>query len=302
MRTNNVMGALAAELTRHRRSRLKEMGRVASGLRLGAFGVVVIVIMAVVALAAPWVTPFPPDKADFALLASPPGTSGHLLGSDVQGRDILSRLAYGARVSMLVGVVAVGIAVLVGVPIGLIAGYIGGVLDDVLMRIMDTLYSFPTILLALVIISVLQPGLFNVMVAVGITSIPGYARLVRGSTLLIRESDYVRAAKAIGAPTPRILFFHIWPNVSAPILVQGSLGMAFAVTDEASLSFLGLGVPPPTPTWGGMLRSGFSTIDTTWWLSVFPGFAIFFLVLAFNFIGDALRDVLDPRLSRTLGR
>ncbi|MBI2887927.1 MAG: ABC transporter permease [Chloroflexi bacterium] len=301
MATDRAVAAPAALAGRRPRAGFRRMLRVGLGLRLGVFGLVVIVVVSLLALFAPWVAPFAPEKTDFSLMTAPPGSLGHLMGTDIQGRDVFSRLVYGSRVSLLVGVIAVGIAILAGVPIGLFAGFMGGFVDDLLMRVMDTLYSFPTILLALVIVAVLQPGLVNVMVAVGITSIPLYARLVRGSTLSVRETDYVTAAKAIGARSPRILALHIWPNVSAPILVQGSLGMAFAVLAEASLSFLGLGVPPPTPTWGGMLRDGFSFIDTAWWLSVFPGLAIFFLVLAFNFVGDALRDALDPRLAHSLG-
>lgn len=288
-------------LRRSPAARAQRALRTALGLRLGFFGLAVILAITLLAVLAPWVVPFAPEKTDFALTTAPPGIGGHLLGTDLQGRDVFSRLVYGARVSLLVGIVAVGISILAGVPVGLVAGFMGGLVDDLLMRIMDTLYSFPTILLALVIVAVLQPGLVNVMVAVGITSIPLYARLVRGGALSVRESDYVTAARAIGAGGLRILALHIWPNVSAPILVQGSLGMAFAVLAEASLSFLGLGVPPPAPTWGGMLRDGFSFIDTAWWLSVFPGLSIFFLVLAFNFVGDSLRDALDPRLGRSMG-
>lgn len=302
MATERVVAPQAALPERRRGRKLRRMVRAGLGLRVGVVGFLILVLVVLVALLAPWITAFPPEKADFATTMAPPFSGGHLLGTDIQGRDVFSRVVFGSRVSLLVGIVAVGIAIAVGVPIGLISGFFGGWIDDVLMRIMDTLYSFPTILLALVIVAVLQPGLVNVMVAVGITSIPLYARLVRGSTLSAREADYVTAARALGARAPRILALHIWPNVSAPILIQGSLGMAFAVLAEASLSFLGLGIPPPTPTWGGMLRDGFNFIDTAWWLGVFPGLAIFFLVLAFNFVGDALRDALDPRLAHTLGR
>ncbi len=297
MTENHASFAPAVLLGRRRPSRLQRMLRVALGLRLGVFGLVIVVLFLILAVGAPLVAPFPPEKADFVLMRASPGSAGHLLGTDALGRDVFSRLIYGGRISLLVGFVAVGIAIGIGVPIGMIAGFFGGLVDDVLMRLMDTLYSFPTILLALIIVAVLQPGLVNVMAAVGITSIPVYARLVRGGTLSVREMDYVTAARALGARAPRILALHIWPNVSAPILVQGSLGMAFAVLAEASLSFLGLGVPPPTPTWGGMLRDGFNFIDTAWWLSIFPGLAIFLLVLGFNFVGDSLRDALDPRLA-----
>ncbi|MBI2887924.1 MAG: ABC transporter permease [Chloroflexi bacterium] len=269
-------------------------------VRLAGVGLLIIAVLVLSAVLADKIAPYTPIAQHAQDQLAPP-SSAYLMGTDQAGRDMLSRIIYGAQVSLLVGIIAVGIAVIVGVPLGLISGYYGGKLDDVIMRIMDAVLSIPTIILALAIVAALGPGLVNVMIAIGVTSTPVYARLVRASTLSVRERDYITAAKANGAKAFRIIFIHTWPNVTAPIIVQGSLGMAFAVLAEASLSFLGIGVPPPTPTWGGMLQSGFPYLELAPWLAMFPGLAIFLTVLAFNFVGDALRDVLDPRLGRALG-
>ena len=220
----------------------------------------------------------------------------HPMGTDDLGRDMLSLIMYGARVSIKVGVFAVGFAILVGATLGAIAGYTGGITDTVIMRIMDIMLAFPSILLALAIVSVIGPGLFNAMLAVGIVSIPAYARIARATILGENSRDYVTAARAIGVKSSRILWRHIVPNALSPIIVAASLGIATAILDAAGLGFLGLGAQPPTPEWGLMLSRNKSHMFTSPWMVFFPGVAIMFLVLGFNLLGDGLRDALDPRL------
>lgn len=267
--------------------------------RLGVIGLVLIIALILVALLAPFVVPHEP-LAQIPADALQSASRRHLLGTDQLGRDVFSRLLIAARVSLAVGVVAPLIGILVGVPIGLVAGYAGGALDEVLMRAMDALYSFPSILLAMAVVAAIGPGAQNVMFAVGVTTSPVFARLVRGQVLTVRETEYVQAARAIGAGPGRIVILHILPNVVAPIIVQGSLAAGFAVLAEASLSYLGVGIRPPAPTWGGLLREGFPLISFNPWLSIVPGAAISLLVLGLNFLGDALRDVLDPRTRSSL--
>ena len=264
---------------------------------LGAFGLVVIVILVGLAVTADAVAPYDPARQDYAAILQPPSAQ-HWMGTDNLGRDVLARVIYGSRVSLMVGLLAVGLSVLTGSVIGLVSGYLGGWVDEVLMRFMDAIYAFPALLLALAITAVLGPGLVNVVVAIGIVYTPIFARLTRGQTLSVRERDFVTAAVALGARDERLLARHIWPNVTAAIIVQGSLSVSFAIITEAALSFLGVGVQPPTASWGAMLRTGSSYMELAWWLSVFPGAAIFVTVLGLNVFGDALRDVLDPRLRR----
>jgi peptide/nickel transport system permease protein len=266
--------------------------------RLAGVAAAIILLVLLVALFAPILAPYDPAKINVPHRLEGPSTT-HLMGTDQNGRDILSRVVYGSRVSVQVGVVAVAIALLVGVPLGLVAGYVGGVVDEALMRIMDAVIAFPAIILALVIVAALGSGVTNVMLAVGIVGTPVFARLVRAQTLSLRELDYVLAARTVGATAPRILLRHIWPNATAPIIVQASLAAGGAIIAEASLSFLGIGVVPPTPTWGGMLQDGFRIIYLSPWLAVFPGIAIYLVVLSLNFLGDAVRDALDPRLRGT---
>jgi peptide/nickel transport system permease protein len=269
-------------------------------VRLAGPALVAIVFFVATALFAPFIAPYDPAEQDVDHNLEGPSWA-HPLGTDLFGRDTLSRLIFGTRVSLQVGIAAMGFAVVFGVPLGLMAGYRGGLTDDIIMRLMDALYAFPPLILALAIVALLGPGAVQVTSAIGVVYVPLFARLIRASVLSIREMDYVVAARALGANGPRIAFRHILPNGTAPLIVQGTLGLGWAILVEASLSFLGVGVPPPTPTWGLMLNEGFQFIETVPWLSIFPGVAIFVLVLSFNLVGDALRDVLDPRLGRALG-
>ena len=255
----------------------------------------IIVLLVLVALFAPVIAPYDPEKPSFGDATEGPSAK-HLLGADNIGRDIFSRVVYGSRVSLQVGLIAVSISLVIGTTLGLIAGYSGGLVDSLIMRLMDALLAFPTLVLALAITAALGPRLRNVMIAVGIIGIPAYARLVRGQVLSVARREYIEAARVIGVPTPRIIWRHVLPNVTAPLIVQASLGVAFAILSEASLSFLGLGVQPPTPSWGGMLSFGKDWLDRAPWMAIAPGSAIFITVLAFNFLGDGIRDALDPRL------
>lgn len=265
--------------------------------RLAGVSLVVIAVAVLAAALAGVVSPYDPNFQDYnALLKAP--TLQHPLGTDNLGRDMLSRLIFGARVSLEVGVIAVGVALVVGVAIGLLAGYWGGLVDDVLMRIMDAVQAFPSLVLALAITAALGPGITKVMIAVGIVGTPTFARLTRGQVLSVREIQFVSAARSLGYSHLRIMLRHIWPNVTAPIIVQGTLLIGGAIITEASLSFLGVGVVPPTASWGSMLQTGFQYLQVAPWLSFPPGLAIFVTVLAFNFLGDGLREALDPRLSR----
>jgi peptide/nickel transport system permease protein len=256
---------------------------------------IVLLLVVLCAIFAPLIAPNDPNAINpFATLRSP--SSAHLLGTDQNGRDVLSRVIFGSRVSLSVGLISVGIAVVIGIPLGLISGYAGGISDALIMLVMDAMLAFPSLILALAIVALLGQGINQLMIAIGITSIPIFARLVRAQTLSLRELDYALAARAMGTPSWRVLLRHILPNAIAPVIVQASLGMAFAILAEAGLSFLGVGVRPPTATWGGMLQTAVQKIDLAPTLSIFPGLAIFVTVLALNIVGDALRDTLDPRL------
>jgi peptide/nickel transport system permease protein len=263
--------------------------------RGAGFGLVVLLLVTLMALLADVLAPYNPSQIQPAGILAAPSVM-HPLGTDAIGRDVLSRIAYGARASLLAGVVSVAVALVLGVTIGLVAGYNGGWIDDLFMRIVDALYSFPALLLALAITAILGPGLTNVMLAIGIVFTPAFARLVRGQALSVRERDFVTAARVTGASPWRIMGAHIWPNVTAPIIVQASLQVAAAIVIEAGLSFLGLGVQPPTPSWGSMLKEGYQYMEQAPWLAFSPGAAMFLTVLAFNLFGDGLRHSLDPRL------
>ncbi|MEV0005353.1 ABC transporter permease [Micromonospora sp. NPDC050980] len=271
--------------------------RVLDALRrdpLAVGGTLVLLLLIVVGVAGPWLAPSGVNDVDVDQMLRPP-SGAHLFGTDELGRDVLSRVLVAARVSLEVGVVSVGIALLAGVTLGLLAGYYRGWLDSVLMRCMDVLFAFPVLLLAVAIVAVLGPGLLTAMVAIGVVYTPIFARITRAGVLSVREQVFVRAAVSIGASDLRIMRRHVLPNIAAPLIVQTSLSLAFAILSEAALSFLGLGIQPPAPAWGRMLFDGRGFVTDAWWLGLFPGAAIFLTVLAFNLVGDALRDVLDPR-------
>ncbi len=245
------------------------------------------------AVFAPLISPHSPSAMDLDAILAPPSAT-HWLGTDGLGRDIFTRLLYGGRVSLWVGFVAVGISVSIGATLGLIAGYFRGLVDECIMRLVDIMLCFPSFFLILAVIAFLEPNLFNIMVVIGLTSWMGVARLVRAEALTLRERDYVAAARLSGASLGRILFIHILPNALPPILVSATLGVAGAILVESSLSFLGLGVQPPTPSWGNMLLEGKESLEISPWLSVFPGLAILFTVLGYNLLGESLRDFMDP--------
>jgi peptide/nickel transport system permease protein len=258
-------------------------------------GAAILAVLALMAVGAPRLASRDPIRTAPREALQPPGAR-YLLGTDQFGRDVASRVLHGARLSLTVGLIAVGIAVGLGVPIGLVSGFYGGRLDVFAMRVMDVMLAFPGILLALAIVGVLSPGLGNVMIAVGLAAVPTYARLTRASVLSARELLYVEAARAMGGRDRVILARYILPNVVAPLIVTSTLGLGTAILSAAALSFLGLGSPPPTPEWGRMLSEGRDYLREAWWISTFPGLAIMLTVLAMNLLGDGLRDVLDPRL------
>lgn len=269
--------------------------------RTGLIGLIIIAVFAFAAVLAPYLTPHDPIENALYDQLKPPiwdegGATKNLLGTDDLGRDILSRLIYGARISLSLGVVSVGIALVFGALLGALAGYYKGWVDNLIMRLMDIILAFPHILLAIVIVAYLGPGLRNAMMAIGIINIPRFARIVRASVIDEYEKDYVTAARAVGAGDRRIIFNAIFPNCLAPVIVQASLGFGAAILDAAGLSFLGLGAQPPTPEWGAMIAQGRSMILRAWWVMTFPGIAILLGVLGFNLLGDGLRDALDPRL------
>ena len=263
--------------------------------RLGMFGATIIVIVIFVAIFGPYLTPYDPNAIDMSNRFSGP-TLAHPMGTDDFGRDTLSRIIYGARVSLQVGIIAVGIAATTGTLLGLTAGYAGRVVDEVIMRAMDVLFAFPAILLAIAILAALGRGVTNAMIAIGIVYIPIFARIARGAVLAVRGEEFVESARAIGARDTRILFRHIFPNSLAPLIVEVTLSLAFAILAEAALSFFGLGTQPPDPSWGRMLSEGRAYFRQSVWMGIFPGLAIMLTVMGFNFLGDGLRDALDPRL------
>ncbi len=264
--------------------------------RSAGAGLLLVVLAVTAALLAPWLAPHDPLQQRLLERLQAPRTPDHLLGTDNFGRDLLSRVIFGSRISILVGFVAVAIAASIGTLIGLLGGYFGRGLDMALMRCVDVLMAFPLILLAIAIVAVLGGGLFNLMLAVGISSIPPFARLMRGEVLSHRGREYVEAARALGAGHARIMGRHILPNTVAPLVVLTTLRVSTVILTEATLSFLGLGVAPPTPTWGNMVAEGTKFLQTAPWISIIPGTAIMLTVLGFNLFGDGLRDALDPRL------
>ncbi len=256
-------------------------------------GLILVGGMTLAAIFAPFIVQHPPGTMDLDAILAPP-SAAHWLGTDALGRDVFSRMLYGGRISLWVGFVAVGISVSIGATLGLIAGYFRGLMDEIVMRLVDIMLCFPSFFLILAVIAFLEPSLFNIMVVIGLTSWMGVARLVRAETLTLREREYVASARLSGAGLPRILFLHILPNALPPVLVSATLGVAGAILVESSLSFLGLGVQPPTPSWGNMLLEGKESLEIAPWLSLFPGFAILFTVLGYNLLGESLRDFMDP--------
>ena len=264
-------------------------------VRLAWLGLIVLLGMLFLAATADALTPYDPNRQAYTQVLRPPNAD-HPLGTDEIGRDVYSRVVYGTRVSLQVGLISVSIGLLIGSLTGLAAGYAGGFVDEALMRIMDGLWAFPPLILALAITAALGQGIVNTMIAIGLVYIPAFARLTRAQTLSIRERDFIAAARIGGATPWRIMLRHVWPNVTAPIVVQASLLVAGAIITEASLSFLGLGVRPPTPSWGSMLRTGYQYLASAPWLSLAPGIAIFISVVGLNLLGDGIRQALDPRL------
>ena len=263
--------------------------------RVALFGLACLLLILLAIIIAPQVTPYDPIQKDTPARNQAPSLL-HPFGTDKLGRDILSRVLYGGRVSLQVGFLSIGLAVVVSVPLGLLAGFFGGMLDNAVMRVMDLILAFPGLILAIWLVSLLGSNMSNVVIAIAFFSLPTYARLIRGITLSIREMEYVVAARSMGAGSLRIMFFHILPGVLGPMIVVTTLGVSGAIVAGASLSFLGLGVRPPTPEWGAMLADGRNYLRTQWWIAVFPGMTITLVVLILNIIGDALRDALDPNV------
>ncbi|VAX15960.1 Dipeptide transport system permease protein DppC (TC 3.A.1.5.2) [hydrothermal vent metagenome] len=263
--------------------------------RLAIIGAVIVFTLFIVAIFAPVIAPRDPDQINTKNLLAPPSLE-HLCGTDDLGRDVFSRMVYGARISLTVGFVAIGIATVIGVLIGATAGYFGGWIDDVLMRLVDLMLTIPTFFLILAVIAFLEPNIYNIMTVIGLTGWMSVARLVRAEFLGLKERDFVMAAKAIGVSDMVIILRHILPNAMAPVLVSATLGVAGAILTESALSFLGIGVQPPTPSWGNILTLGKDNIEFAWWLSAFPGMAILITVMGYNLLGEGIRDALDPRL------
>jgi peptide/nickel transport system permease protein len=260
-------------------------------------GLGIIAVFVICAVFAPQIAPYNPDKPDYQALLQKPSRE-HLFGTDDKGRDIFSRVIYGTRISFTISLIAVGIATAIGIPLGLLAGYRGGRIDTVVSRVLDAMFAFPVILLAIAILAITGVGLRGAVIAIGLVAIPEFARVSRSAMLAEKENDYVLASHAIGASSMRIVFRNILPNTMGPLIVLISLGFAFAILNETALSFLGLGAQPPTASWGADLAAGRRYLREAVWLTVFPGLAIFFLVLGLNLLGDGVRDILDPRRNR----
>ncbi|MBI5676796.1 MAG: ABC transporter permease [Nitrospirae bacterium] len=263
--------------------------------RLATAGGVMVLLLFIVAAFAPLISPFDPNEIDRNSILEPP-SEVHILGTDDLGRDVFSRMIFGSWISLAVGFVAVGIATFIGIIFGALSGYYGGWTDRIIMRFVDIMLSIPTLFLILAVIAFIGPSIWNIMIIIGLTSWMGVARLVRAEFLSLKEREFILAAKAMGAGDMRIIFSHIMPNSMSPVFISAVLGVAAAILLESALSFLGLGIQPPTPSWGNILTLGKDNIEIAWWLSVFPGLAILFTVLAYNLVGEGLRDALDPRL------
>ena len=285
--------------TNKKRSQWREVWRMLKKNKMALVGLGILVILVLLALFADVIADYDTVVIKQNLANRLKGPSAeHWLGTDEFGRDIFARLIHGARVSLKVGIIAVGISIVLGGILGALAGFYGGRIDNIIMRIMDVFLAVPSILLAIAIVSALGPSILNLMVAISISSVPSYARIVRASVLSIRDQEFVEAARAIGANNARIIFRHIIPNSLAPVIVQGTLGVASAILSTAGLSFIGLGIQPPAPEWGSMLSGGRQYLRYAWWVTTFPGVAIMITILSLNLLGDGLRDALDPRLKQ----
>jgi len=263
--------------------------------KLALTGAFIVILLFFAALFAPWLSPYDPGQINIKKVLQDPSAE-HIFGTDQLGRDVFSRMLWGSRISLLVGFVAVGIASLIGVFLGALAGYYGRWVDNLIMRFVDIMLCFPTFFLILAVIALLEPNIWNIMIIIGITGWMSVARLVRAEFLSLKERDYAVAEKALGARDFRIIFRHILPNALAPVLVAATLGVAGAILTESALSFLGIGVQPPTPSWGNILTAGKDNIQIAWWLSLYPGLAILITVLGYNLLGEGIRDAIDPRL------
>ena len=263
--------------------------------KLAVIGAIVIILFSLAAVFSSALTKYDPDEINLNQIYQSPSWQ-HPFGTDMNGRDVFARVLYGARISMSVGFISSGLAGVIGVIIGALAGFFGGKIDSILMRLVDLILCIPSFFLLLMVIAMLEPNIYNVMIVIALTSWPGLARLVRAEVLSVRERDYVQAAIALGIGRWRIIWRHIIPNVMAPVFVAVTLGVAAAILVESGLSFLGLGVQPPTPSWGNILAQGRSVMQFAWWMTLFPGLAIFITVLGYNLVGEGLRDALDPRL------
>ena len=266
-------------------------------------GLVIVLLVLLLAALAPWIAPYNPDATDPSVFLVPPawqadGSAAHLLGTDAIGRDILSRLIFGARLSLTIGLAVVTLSVIIGTVLGLTAGYFRGIFEIAVMRLMDIILTLPSLLLAIVIVAILGPGLMNAMLAVAIVVLPHYVRITRAAVISEMSRDYVTAARMNGAGHLRLMFSEVLPNCTAPLIVQASLGISSAILDAAALGFLGLGAQPPSPEWGTMLADAREFVMRAWWVVTFPGLAILITVLAFNLLGDGLRDAFDPKLKR----
>ncbi|MFN8636622.1 MAG: ABC transporter permease [Chloroflexota bacterium] len=299
--TTTTLRSTAAPAERATRSVPLDVARRVMRVRLAPLALVILGTFVLMAIFANVIQRYDPIEDQSYSEANEGPSAAHWLGTDYLGRDMWSRLVHGSRISLTVGFISVGVGLVFGVAVGVTAGYMGGKTDAVLMRCTEAVWTFPALMLALAITAALGRGLVNSMIAIGIVGIPFFARLSRASTLTARELDFVLAARALGSTTPRILFRHVLPNIAAPLIVQASLGLGTAIITEASLSFLGVGVQAPTPSWGLELRSGYQYMELNPAVAIFPGLLIFLTVLSFNFLGDALRTALDPRLAKRGG-
>ncbi len=262
--------------------------------RLALTGLIILIPMFLCAVFAPFISPYNPVEPDLKNVLAGPSLS-HPFGTDVLGRDVLSRVIYGSRISLLVGFISVGIATLIGLILGALSGYYGGIVDEAIMRFVDLMMCFPTFFLILAVIAFLEPSIWNIMIVIGLTSWMGISRLVRAEFLSIKGKEFVLAAKAQGLADRKIIFGHVLPNALAPVYVVATLGVGGAILTESALSFLGIGVQPPTPSWGNILAQAKDNIEIAWWLSLYPGLAIFLTVMGYNLLGEGLSDILDPR-------